>query len=64
MSEEIFILGLFLAGWLLLLGASFALVVALSKLGAWLSGERCWQDWAANALNCGLFQKRNGGIAE
>lgn len=50
MSEELFILWIFLAGWLLLLGASFALVVALSKLGAWLSGEKSWQDWAAGAM--------------
>lgn len=58
MSEELFVLGLFLAGWLLLLGVSFALVAALSKLGAWLSGERCWQDWAAGVME-GKRAKRN-----
>lgn len=58
MSEELFILWIFLAGWLLLLGASFALVAALSKLGAWLYGERCWQDWAAGVME-GKRTKRN-----
>lgn len=53
MTEDLFLLLLFLGGWLLLLAASSVLVAALSRLGARLTGEKSWQDWAARAMERG-----------
>ena len=58
MSEDLFILWIFVSGWFLLLGVSYILVAALSRLGAWLTGEKCWQDWAAGVME-GKKTKRN-----
>ena len=53
MTENLFLLLVFMAGWLLLLAASSALVAALSWLGARLTGEKSWQDWAARVMERG-----------
>ena len=53
MREDAFLLFLFVAGWLALLGAATLLAAALSWLGARLQGQRHGKAWAARLMERG-----------
>ena len=53
MREDVFLLFLFVAGWLALLGAATLLAAALSWLGARLQGQRDGKVWAARLMERG-----------